>query len=462
MGTLLNLFFKPYLRFLLKFHLYAIGVAAGVFLVGIQEILVALPFIYYFALYTTMNRHQFKENISWMLSSFNKRTLITYHLVAQTLVLLCQALLGGLVFLAFLAVLILYAPEASQKVLPDMGSVAELQKASPASQLLTKGLSPLATTKEVLITVCIGFFFLLTIYSPISLNTYLRQLEEKSGSSAKRKKMWVILSVYFGFVLLGFTIELSDYLLPLLCLTIVAEIGYAVWMYNKAFVLFHPSKYRGASAMAAVAFVVLSVGVYQSSLKNFRTGPMSEVKLAELSFLGAFAPDVTPAELASIARDIKDPSVIVALIRSKRYGKLVPDSEIQRWALEAKDLGTAVALIQSLPLEKLGWINDDKSWQHLESLFQDLYSKNQVSAAWQARRLEKQLESRVYEPRAQELGKRGPLEQYVVMSWWKKHRPEELSKVMASELDPKVATLFRGDFTTPATKKRMPATNSGR
>lgn len=461
MGTLLNLFFKPYLRFLLKFHLYAVGVAAGVFLVGIQEILVALPFIYYFALYTTMNRHQFKENISWMLSSFNKRTLITYHLVAQTLVLLCQALLGGVVFLVFLAVVILYAPEVSQKVLPDLGSVGELQKASPASALLTKGLSPLATTKEVLITVCIGFFFLLTIYSPISLNTYLRQLEEKSGSAGKRRTLWVVLAMYLGLVLLGLAIELSDYLLPLLCLAVVAEVAYAVWMYNRAFVLFHPSHYRRASGVAGVAFVVLSVGVYQHALDGFRTGSVAEVKLAELSFLGAFAPEVTPAELARIARDIKDPTVIVALTRNKRYGKLVPDSEIQRWALEAQDLGTALTLVQSLPLEKLGWINDEKSWQHLEALFQELYAQNQVSAAWQARRLEKQLESRTYEPRPLALEKRGPLEQYVVMNWWKKHRPSELSRVVASDLDPKVATLFRGDFGAP-NPSRVPARASGR
>ena len=75
MKTLLDIFFKPYLKFLLKFNLIALAAFFIAIISGIQEVISIAPFLYFFGLYSTTNRHQFKDNISWMMASFSKKTL---------------------------------------------------------------------------------------------------------------------------------------------------------------------------------------------------------------------------------------------------------------------------------------------------------------------------------------------------------------------------------------------------
>jgi hypothetical protein len=438
MRTLLNLFFVPYLRFLLKFHFYAFCVAGLAVMLRVEELLMILPFLYFFGLYTTSNRHQFKDNISWMLASFNKKTLISYHVMAQSMVLLLQLLLTSLVMVIYVITLSLVMPESSDQILPDLSAMG------PGKNVIAKSLSSESTTKEYLSILCAVVFFLITMFSPVSLKDYLRQMEEQGSKWGRNKKMMV--SAFYVVALCLFVyIRPDQWLIPLLSMVLITELYYVIWIYNRAFVLFHEKHHRRGLVVASFSFILTSGMIYQHSLNEFRHGKSAEVKLAELKFLGALAPTITSDEFVTLARSIKEPRVIAQMIGDKRFGHLIPNSEIERWVLDAKELSVAIRLIEEVSLEKLSWLNQEKHWEKLELLFNDLHSRNPASAAWQARRLENHLVSKSFKLREIEFEKRGALEQYVSILWWKKFEPQKIAALDKSALKPALVSMY-GDL----------------
>ena len=438
MRTLLNLFFVPYLRFLMKFHFYAFCVAGIAFMLRVEELLMVLPFLYFFGLYTTSNRHQFKDNISWMLASFNKKTLITYHIMAQSMVLLLQLVLTSLVMVVYVVTLSVLMPESSDQILPDMASMG------PGKNVIAKSLSSQSTTKDYLAILCAGVFFLITMFSPVSLKDYLRQMEEQ-GSKWSHKKKMLAMGAYALALSLFIYVKPDQWLIPLLSLILIGELYYVVWIYNRAFVLFHEQHHRRGLVVASLMVLVTSGMIYRHSLNEFRHGASAEVKLAELKFLGAMAPAMTSEEFVALARSIKEPRVIAQMVGDKRFGHLIPSSEIERWVLDAKELAVAIRLIEEVSTDKLTWLNQDKHWQKLEALFSELHSRNPASAAWQARRLENHLVSKKFKLRETEFSKRGALEQYVSILWWKKYEPQKLATIDKTAVKPTLGTMY-GDI----------------
>lgn len=435
MRTLLSLFFVPYLRFLGKFHLYALPVAALVFLVRIPELMILAPMIYMFALYTTMNRHQFKENIPWMLATFNKRTLVRYHLFAQTLLIVCQAICSTVVLVGFFFVMILVAPESSDQVLPEMAA------SKGAGAVLTKGMSPLAGTKEQMVLAVVVIFFLITMYSPVSLKDYLRQLEERQGKKSQQKQ---ILQFAVGAVMCAWLVYLnpSQYLGPLLSFILVAEIAYVVWMFNRAFALFHPRHYRHGLMASAAVVVVVTMCVQSLSLYRFQYATLAEARLTELSFMGALAPKISAQEFTAIARKVKDPSFIMDMLDEPRFAKLITPEQLKSWAVDAKELSVALRLVKTLPAQELTWLERPDSWTHLEKLFSDLHTRNPASAAWQAKSFERHLVRQKWLPKADAaLADRGPLQQLVLLGVWQKQSPDLYRTAVAKEIHPLTQSL---------------------
>lgn len=401
MRTLLELFFLPYLRFLGKFHLWALPVAALMFLVKIPELMMLMPMLYMFALYTTMNRHQFKENIPWMLATFNKKTLVRYHLFAQTLVLLCQGLLSATMMVLYFSVMILVAPESSDQLLPEVGGKG-------AQAVLTRGISPLAGTKEQLVLAVVAVFFLITMYSPVSLKDYLRQLEERRQQKSFKRQARDASFLAMGAGLL-FVLQPARFMGPLLSFILVAEIAYVVWMFNRAFVLFHPRFYRQGFLASAVSAVLVAAGVQWTALSRFHHNPHAEVRLSELHFMGALAPHVSSQQFTALAGQIKDPSFVVELMGRPEWARLVAPAQLRAWILESKELGVALRLVRTLPAEQLQVLSAEV-WPHLDKLYVELNERNPASAQFQAKTLERALARAQWKPR---VGQRGPLEQVV-------------------------------------------------
>ena len=435
MRTLLSLFFVPYLRFLGKFHLYALPVMALVFLVRIPELMVLAPMIYMFALYTTMNRHQFKENIPWMLATFNKRTLVRYHLFAQTLVIACQAICSSVVLVSFFVVMILVAPESSDQVLPEMGT------GKGAGALLSKGMSPLAGTKEQLVLAVVALFFLITMYSPVALKDYLRQLEERQGRKSQNKQ---ILQFAVGAIFSAVLVYLNpaQWLGPLLSFILVAEIAYVVWMFNRAFALFHPRYYNRGLMVSATAAVLVAVGVHTLSSHRFHHAASSEARLTELGFMGALAPKISPEEFTAIAREVKDPSFIMDMLAEPRFAKLITATQLQTWMGEAKELSVALRLVKTLPPAELVWLEKPAPWNHLEKLFSELHARNPASASWQAKTFERHLvKQKWHPPGGATLAGRGPLQQLVILGVWQKQSPDLYRTAVAKDIHPLTQSL---------------------
>lgn len=386
MRTLLNLFFVPYLRFLGKFHLYAIPVMAFVFLVKIQELMVLTPMVYIFSLYATSNRHQFKDNISWMLSTFNKKTLIRYHLLAQTMVLITQAILSSVTMVAFFAIMVWVAPESSDQVLPELSAASS----KTATGVVAKGISPLAGTKEQMVLLVAALFFLITIYSPVSLKDYLRQMEEKGGKKSVQQQMRDAAIFMFAAAVM-LSLDPANWLVILLSIVLVAEIAYLVWMFNRAFVLFHPRHYKAAGVGVVAVMMFVSLGVYQLSLARFKSHPAPEVRLSELVFMGELAPQLTPREFTGIAKQVKDPQFVVELLRNQELASLIEKEQLKAWVLEAKELAIALRVIKTQQANQLMWLSDAAVWQHLEKLYTDLKERNPASADWQVKSFERHL-----------------------------------------------------------------------
>jgi len=435
MRTLLSLFFVPYLRFLGKFHLYALPVMGLIFLLRIPEVMVLAPMVYMFALYTTMNRHQFKENIPWMLATFNKRTLVRYHLFAQTLVILCQAICSTVVLVSFFVVMILVAPESSDQVLPEMGA------SKGAGMLLTKGMSPLAGTKEQMVLAVVLLFFLITMYSPVALKDYLRQLEERKGKTDKNKQMmtWAVGLAFSAWLVY---MNPNQWLIPLLSFILVTEVCYVVWMFNRAFTLFHPRHYFKGQLTGGLAVVALTLGVWHVSYQRFHFHESAEARLTEYGFMGGLAPKLSPAEFSSLANKVQNPSFIMDMLDEPRFKTQITDQQLQKWVMDAKELSVALRLVKALPAPRLVWLDQPLVWQHLDKLFTELHARNPASASWQAKSFERHLVHQKWRPKAAgELAGRGPLHQLVLLGLWQKQSPDLYRAAVAKEIHPLTQSL---------------------
>jgi hypothetical protein len=408
MRTLLNLFFIPYLKFLGKFNLYAIPVIAFVLLIRIQELMLVVPMLYMFALYSTSNRHQFKDNIPWMLATFNKKTLISYHLLSQTLLLISQAVSTSVMMVAYFVATIMIAPELTDQVLPEMNTLPS----KGAGAMLTKGVSPLAGTKEQLVLAAVVIFFLITMYSPVALKEYLKQMEEKGGKKKSSKDQAIYFATITAITAFILWAKPAEWMVILLSFILVTELSYIIWIYNRAFVLFHPKHYKLGGVAAFGLMALMCWGSYSVSLKRFHSLAPAEVRIAELDFLGGLAPEMAPAEFTKLAREVKDPQFVLEFLKKPQFAALMDPKQLQKWTLEAKELGVALRLIKALPKKELTWLEEDRAWKHLEKLYSDLNEKNPASAQFQTKSLERHLSNLKWAPSK---SGEGPFQKSIVM-----------------------------------------------
>lgn len=379
MRTLLELFFIPYLRFLGKFHLIAIPVIGLLFALRINELVLLAPWLYTFALYATTNRHQFKDNIPWMLATFNKRTLVGYHLFSQTLVLAILVGLSTLGIVTLTTCVIWLMPESSHQVATDIATTSHPLMKSAGHGVLG--------TKEVMVAINMLVFFLTTIYSPVALKEYLRQMEE-GATRAKWLRYGVAGVVLFVGLSVVVDFGLRRWMLPLLASVLAAQLMYILWMYNRAFVLFHSRQYVKITAFA-LALVPLFAGagwiVAQTRYHSAR-GP--EERVAEWMFMGALAPTSDSSTFWKTLAEVEDPGSVLELFSQRELAAL-PASLRRRWILKAQDFGVGLRLVESFsPQDSRLTLEAPGVGLHLENLLTKLKQKNPAAAAFQGQRLQ--------------------------------------------------------------------------
>lgn len=415
MKTLLSLFYIPYLRFLGKFHLVAVPLVGLVYVLRLEDFMILAPMLYPFALYTSLNRHQFKDNIPWMLSTFNKRTLITYHLVSQTLITLLLMLLSGLgVVLMTIATITL---------MPAAGEKAPAVSNNQALSMVTRQFDWISTKEEMILAIAV-LFFLTTLYSPVSLKDHLRQMEEGSQKLKKHQqklKVLVAAGVVSMVLLTFFEAPLSGYLLPLLSTVLVAQVLYVVSMYNKAFTLFHPRHWRTLFVSGAVSALAVA-GVFGTlSHSRMRQSMNADQRVAEISFLGAFAPTLSDDEFSKLVAGTTDPFEVLEVFRGKRT---IPFGLKKKWMRESKDFGVALEVIKSLDEKELALMRLPETWVHLDQLYRKLADKNPAAARWKVSSMMRDMHSRKWSPPGtQGLEEVPMLQQVAVLEWQRKDSP---------------------------------------
>jgi hypothetical protein len=451
MRTLLSLFFVPYLRFLAKFHLYVLGIAALILVLRIKELMMLAPMLYMFSLYMTSNRHQFKDNISWMLSTFNKKTLLKYHFIAQAMVLLTQAFASLIFIVAYFSIMFLVSPESSDQILPDFAS----KPTTGAGAMLTKGMSPLASTKEQLVLAAVGIFFLITMFSPVSLKDYLRSVETDTKQASVKE--WLVMGVvFFVAMTLILYVNPAHWLVVVMSIVLTTELLYFFYIFNKAFVLV-PKKIETYGYYASLGFAfVLGFGIYQLSLGRFHKAKLAEEKFTEYVFLGAMAPKISDADFSKWSSEIKDPSFIADMLEEERFKLLVKPEQLVTWAQNSKELSGAFRLLKHMPANDMAWLENRELWTHLEKLGLELAKTNPTLAFWQVKRFEAHLlQNKWKPPYSESFTERGPVEQALLLGAWYKNNPHEHALAVKLGVKPEAQA-----FMNPGDSKRVPASDS--
>lgn len=434
MRTLLKLFFVPYLQFMAKLHLVVIPVVGMICLLRIEELMLLLPGLYPFTLYACSNRHQFKDNISWMLATFNKRTLITYHIVSQTLVSILLVALSALGVVATTILTIMVFPASSDSS-TKVGT----------EQLLAEVRSGVdwVSTKEQLIFVMVGLFFLTTLYSPVSLKESLRQFDEDMRGQKKKLQLGAVFLFSMIFTLEFAEIGVRQFILPLLCSAIVGQLLYLVMIYNRAFALFNPRHYRRVLPGAAVLAVLFGLGCYQLALGRFEHSKNADHRVAELNFLGHFAPELSEAAFTDLVKEVRDPAKTIEVFADKRP---IPVAAKVVWVQEAKSFGIALEVIRSLGEKELQLLNEPRVWQKLDTLHAELLAKNPAAAQYALASFMRHLQKAKWAPlKPEQLGERAPLEQVALLEWQRRSAQENYAKALQHpELSPRALELHLG------------------
>lgn len=421
MKTLLSLFYIPYLRFLVKFHLVTVPLILMIYVLRLNDLMLLAPMLYPFALYTTINRHQFKENIPWMLATFNKRLLIQYHLFSQTLVMGLLALLSSVGVLIMTIASITLLPKSADKLGASAGEQA-LSLLSPDSSWMS--------TKEQVILVVAAIFFLTTLYSPVSLKDHLRQMEESSQKWKKFKFHFIGAGAFLIAAHIWFE-SLKVFVLPFLSFILVGQIFYIVFMYNRAFTLFHPKHYKKLSAALTVSGVMTLVGLASLSSWRLKHSDNGDQRVAELSFLGIFAPKTTDKEFLALVKGVKDPVTVIEVFKGKR---VIPLEAKLAWIKEAKEFGVALEVVKSLNGQEIMSAQDQEMWAHLDTLYTKLVTQNPAAASWRLSALKRHLISEKWNPIAGVSFVKSPvLEQLMFLEWQKKNSPQEYSQSLTSK-----------------------------
>lgn len=410
MKTLLSLFYVPYLRFLFKFHLVAVPLLVLIYFLRLKDLMIVAPMVYPFALYTTINRHQFKDNIPWMLATFNKKTLIQYHLFAQTLVtgLLAVLATAGVFFTTIATITVL--PQSSDKI-SGMSREKTLEAFVNGAGWMS--------TKEQCILFIAALFFLTTLYSPVALKDHLRQMEEKS--ERWKAYRWHGLA---GLVLLAIAhrlgMGLQHLLLPLLVSVLVFQLVYLVSMYDRAFALLRPQTFRRIWQGGVVVGLVMMASVGQLSRARFWHAPHADQRVAEAAFLGVFAPQLSDAEFMELAKIVKDPSALIETFPERTIALDVR----RQWLMDAQDFGVAVVVIEGLAEKDMPMLADPAVWEHTDKLYHKLWASNPASARWRYAELRRYLLGHGWKPSQEAFSERPALEQALVLEWSKRQSSE--------------------------------------
>lgn len=391
-----------------------------IYVLRLNDLMLVAPMLYPFALYSTINRHQFKENIPWMLATFNKRLLIQYHLFSQTLVMGLLAILSSAgVFMMTIASITLL-PKSADK----MANNAQDQ----AMSLLSSDTTWMSTKEQIIIAVA-AVFFLTTLYSPVSLKDHLRQMEEGSQSWKKYKLHFI--GILFFLVVTQLWFEgIKTVVLPLLSFILVAQLFYILFMYNRAFTLFHPRHYKKLVSTMGVAAILLSFSIGHLSRWRLEHSTSGDQRVAELAFLGAFAPKISNEEFLALVDGVKDPVEVIEIFEGKR---VIPLKAKLNWIKEAKDFGVALEVIKSLKGPELVFHQEEEIWKNLDALYSKLLSQNPAAANWRLLALKRHLLNEGWGPeQAVSFSKSPALEQLMFLEWQKKNSPKEYSKSLVN------------------------------
>lgn len=449
MKTLLDLFFKPYLKFLLKYNLVAFAAFFVIVLSGIQEVISIAPFLYFFGMYSTNNRHQFKDNISWMMASFSKKTLLGYQLLSQTMILLLQVTLVVVVGVGFIASVIYFIPESSQ-VMPKAISILS---APEVQDSLIDNKSSYFSRKEVLVSFIAFIFFLITMYSPISMKDYLKSIEQKNAKH-KHLPQYIFIGIFtLTFFLIGSDVDLKEYLLLLLSAIVIGELVYLGYIYNKVFILLHPRQIPKAAGLAVMAFFAFSYFNYSQSLHYFQTGKSQEGRLKELMFLGVLAPKLDSHYFDVEFSTLENPKLLVQFLRNKRYKTMISEELISQHLMKADDFSVVIDLLKALPSQKEALLSQAEVWSHLNTLFLKLHKKNKASAFWSRRDFHKELSVSNWKPDSQKaFSELNELEQMETLAWYEKNDTKQYGVLLSQAMSPLVEEMHSG-------KKRSPASS---
>jgi len=283
------------------------------------------------------------------------------------------------------------------------------------------------------------------------MKDYLKSLEERKGKANLGQRLVGVTVLVFSILILGFEFNPKDYLLMILSAIIVGELCYVAYIYNKVFILFHPRYYKHAGVVAVMLLVTFTTFNYMQSLKYFHHGKSSEGRLQELMFLGVLAPKIESSYFDKEFSDLKNPKLLVQFLRQDRYKDLISKELIAAHVLKADNLSIASDLLAGVGDKREELLASREVWQHLNTLYQELYKKNQASAFWAARSFNQTVQATKWKPQdSTEFNQLNELEQLVTLSWYKKNDSKKYGVLLSQGLDPKVEDAFNGKVREPA------------
>lgn len=459
MRTLLKLYFVPYLQYFLKFNLLALAGFVLVFLVRLDEARAfALP-LYLFGLYATSNRHLFKENISWKLSTFNRGTLIRYHLLSQSLLVGLQFLGATLMSVLFVYLNLRFAPRenalsgAASSINAPPGGEADI--VSKIVALVREGLG----TRDQMVLQLAFLVFLLVMYSPVSVKDALRKQEGQTP--AEKRRLVVAVVVAYGLVAVLFLLrfDFERFMLVLLALIAAATLFVGVRAYNRVFVLFNPRYYLGVAALCLLVGAHFGFGHYRQALGQFRDPQLALSKrLGELSFLGAFAPALGEAEARGLVASVRDARDLRRVLETPALARHLDVAFVERWLVRTDDFALATELLALRPLSELALLRSKDTWAHLDKVFAGHYQRSPGDARVRVERLASQVAREGLGLRSTELAELTGLEQYLLLGEWRAKDQQRFKAVALNALHPVAYELhFERGQRAPAALPTLPA-----
>lgn len=325
MKTLLKIFFYPYLQFLLKIHLYVVVAVFLIFVLQVKELVYFAPQIYGLAIYMFMARHTFKQNISWMLATFNKKTLVQYHLISQTIMMVILFSLNIIFGLGFMTLAHLILPEEKVMTQNPVLNSAAAEGFTKSGMNIHEFIDAFWSTRETVWVYLAIFFLLYVIYSPVNAQEQFKKLHEKRAMNVKKMSLIYASVMGGGFFFVYFS--LHEFMIPIISLIFVLGIIYVAITYNNVFLFLPRKKLIWGLPIAVMMFFGFNLWMFAKSVDNYENTQAANRRIRELLFMSRWAPELNESDLLKLVGEATQEDIIKDLVKHSYYQeKLAPEA----------------------------------------------------------------------------------------------------------------------------------------